>query len=60
MYDLREPHHKAFAMLREGYNKEWKKHTPSRAKLSKKEDIAFVRRQKQKIFERSRAIDKLL
>ena len=46
----------SFAMLGEGYNKEWKQHSLKRAKLSKIDDIAFVRKQKQRLFDNKRAI----
>ena len=55
---MSESHDKAYAMLREGYNREWKKHSPARAKLNKKEDVAFVRAQKRKLFESRQNIDK--
>ena len=48
----------AFNELRGGFKPEWKKHTPARAKLSKKEDVAFVRKQRQRLFEQKRAIDR--
>ena len=53
---ISESHDRAFAMLREGYQKEWKKHTPTREMLSKKEDIAFVRKQKKSLFDQKQAL----
>jgi len=52
-------HKEAYAMLREQYNdKYWKQHSPRRAKLSKKEDIAFAREQKRILFEKERAFER--
>ena len=51
-----EAHDKAFAMLTEGYKKEWKHASPMRLLLSKKEDIAFVRKQKKSLFDQKQAL----
>ena len=57
MSDLRiEAVNDCFDMLYEAYDKEWKNHGIKRPKLSKIEDIAFVRKQKQWLFNRKRAI----
>ena len=53
---MSESHDKAFAMLLEGYNKDNKEHAPARAKLSKKADIAFVRKQRQRLFDQKQAL----
>ena len=60
MSKISEAHDKAFAMLKEGLKKEYKKDVPRRAKLSRQEDIAFVRAHRKKLFDQRRAIDKLI
>ena len=46
----------SFAMLGEAYEKEWKQHSLKRVNFSKIEDIAFVKKQKQRLFDNKRAI----
>ena len=60
MSDISKAHDKAFAMLSEGFDLEWKEASPKRSQLNKKEDVAFIRAQKKKLRDQRRAIDKIL
>ena len=56
---IQKAHDQAFSMLKEGLKLEWKKYVPNREKLSKKDDIAFVKKERQRLFEKRRGIDNL-
>ena len=51
-------HKEAYACLSAGYDKEWKKHTPTRVNLNKQEDMAFVRARKQNLYAQRRALER--
>ena len=53
---IQKAHDQAFSMLKEGLKLEWKKYVPNREKLSKKDDIAFVKKERQRLFEKRRVL----
>ena len=58
---LKEAGHKAFKSINEDtLGPHWKKHSPVRSKLSKKEDIAHIKARKFKTYRKRMELDKMI